>query len=646
MTKETAQATEAEGRGSKKSIWARLRWLYSILSGALMALAFVPYDFSLLIWVGLIPLLCILWTGPARFWPGFLMGWLYGMGWYCVSFSWIREVGIVFNTPTPVFLSIAFIPLMAVYSCLPGLWAGLAATLLRPGEEAKPSTGNMSPAKRKEAWKSWAMRDMLSTVRSAAGCAALWVCIEWLRAHGTLGFSWNSLGMGMYHGLSLIQWAEFVGTTALSFVPAFINVILWGAGRRAYLYMKGTSSLCRTWDFYGSMVLMFIMFLGGILLAKSYSAPALMQRESTLQVPVLAVQINQDQKERMTMRAKRLLTTDNEQNARYLKATEEALEQVLRKQAQNAITNEHGLAFTLTKPAWVIWPESALGIDLQRNTVDGTLFIDPKYLNGLDSGVFFGESLPELRKKAYTDFVLFTGADERRYIEGDTPGTLRARPQGMYNSLACIPGDFNSVQTASKQHLMPFGEYIPYADSCEWLKEIYSELTGTQVGDGIHPGTGSEPLQVPVPGTGETIGVIPAVCYEDTVGDELTKFVRPGPQVIVNITNDAWFRNSACGAQQARNAAFRCIELRRPMVRAANMGVTCAIAPNGAFIDALLNEDGTPHLAGYSYAILPVDRNAGYTLYALLGDWAVILCALIALGCMVPAIIKKHKSAV
>jgi apolipoprotein N-acyltransferase len=76
------------------------------------------------------------------------------------------------------------------------------------------------------------------------------------------------------------------------------------------------------------------------------------------------------------------------------------------------------------------------------------------------------------------------------------------------------------------------------------------------------------------------------------------------------------------------------------MVRAANMGYTCAIAPNGAFMDILQKADGSPHLAGHSYAVLPVDKNAGFTLYALLGDWAVILCALLVLITAAPAVIR------
>ena len=79
------------------------------------------------------------------------------------------------------------------------------------------------------------------------------------------------------------------------------------------------------------------------------------------------------------------------------------------------------------------------------------------------------------------------------------------------------------------------------------------------------------------------------------------------------------------------------------MVRAANMGYTCAIAPNGAFLDVLQKADGSPHLAGHSYAVLPVDSNAGFTLYALLGDWDVVLCALLVLATALPAAFRRKK---
>lgn len=624
----------SEASNKRRSRFIRI--LVSLLGGAFMALAFPPYDWGNLVWVGLLPLLCVLWNGRAGFWRGFGYGWLYGMGWYCVSFWWIHNVGYVFQIPLPVFLGIAFLPLMTVYSCLVGLWAGVANTLLRPRMAAIPDTASLTrPEQKAQAWHQWFTADLRSTLRSAIGCGAMWVCIEWLRANGTLGFSWNSMGMALYNGLSLVQWAEFIGTAALSFFPTAAAVILWCATRRTWLQYRATGRGNRPWDFLGLIVILFIMFTGGLALSKKYSPLVMLKQENVLQLPVMGVQLNLDQVERIE---------DGPQQPRlygeFLRTTHQAFCEVQQATIRQAMENPE-LAITQQLPVWVVWPESALGCPIHLNVQKNKLIED-----SYTSQVLLGESgLPMVRSKVREmggqDFVLFTGVDQYRWETDETTGRLR--PRGMYNSMAIIPGGFDSITTANKQHLMPFGEYLPFVEHLEWLGKLYTEMTGTQVGDGIHPGTGDEPITVSVPGTQETIGVIPAVCYEDTVGRLLTKYARKGPQVIVNISNDGWFRHSCCGEQQARNAAFRCIELRRPMVRAANMGYTCAIAPNGAFLDILQKADGSPHLPGYSYAVLPVDKNAGLTLYALLGDWAVVLCALLVLITAAPAVIRRKK---
>ncbi|MBR1982983.1 MAG: apolipoprotein N-acyltransferase [Akkermansia sp.] len=608
--------------------------LTCLLGGAFMALAFPPYDLGNLVWVGLIPLLCVLWLGRPGFWRGFGYAWFYGMGWYCVSFWWIHNVGLVFRIPLPVFLGIAFLPLMTVYSCLVGLWGGLANTLLRPTMAAIPETEGLPLQRKEQAWNQWATADMVNTLRCAAGCGAAWVCVEWLRANGTLGFSWNSMGMALYNGLSLVQWAEFIGTAALSFFPTAATVILWCASRRAWLQYRATGRGCRPWDFYAMLVILFGMFAGGLALSKMYSPLVMMKRDDVLQLPVMGVQLNLDQVERIE---------DGPMQPRlygeFLRTTRQAFTEIQRATMQKAQENPD-LAITQQLPVWVVWPESAMGCPIHLDVAQNKLIADPN-----TTRLFFGNTgLPMVRRQVREmggqDFVLFTGVDQYRWeAEGST-----LTPRGMYNSMAIIPGGFESITTASKQHLMPFGEYLPLAQELEWLGKLYSEMTGTQVGDGIHPGSGDDPIPVTIPGTDETVGVIPAICYEDTVGRLLTKYARKGPQVIVNISNDGWFRDSCCGEQQARNAAFRCIELRRPMVRAANMGYTCAIAPNGAMLDLLQKADGSPHLAGHSYAVLPVDKNAGITLYALLGDWAVVLCALVVLVTSIPAFFRKKQA--
>ncbi len=614
-----ARSGKAHSKTSCKGLWKDC--LIALGGGVLLALAFPPYDLGNMVWVALLPLLSVLWRGHITRKRAFGLGWLYGMGCYCVSFWWIHEVGYVFGIPQPLFLAVAFVPLMAVYSCLPGLWALAAGSWLRPYPAPLPQESASSPTRRRELWAAWAAADLRSTLRSAIGLGALWVCIEWLRAHGTLGFSWNSLGTALYGGLSLVQWAEFVGTCALSFVPVSMSVIVWRALRRTFLHFKGAGVGCRPWDFYAGVVLLFLLFGGGLMMSRLYAPATMLKRSEVFPLPVMALQINKDQTEHIS--SPRSVSQYHE----YLNATVEAFNEIARDTMRNAQRSED-VGLKLQLPVWVVWPESALPFPFYRDADTRRLLTDAISNEHLLQGSGLPLARQRVREMGGQDFTLFTGVDEA-LLRNDERGLSFC---GLLNSLAAIPDGAESIRTASKQHLMPFGEYIPLAQDIKWIGEAYSRITGTQVGDGIIPGAGSAPLPVPIPGAQLTVGAIPAVCYEDTVGDLLRLFARPGPQVIVNVTNDGWFRESSCGVQQARAAAMRCIELRRPMVRAANMGLCCAIAPNGAVIHSLKKADGSPHLPGYSYAILPVDTKARLTLYAAWGDWAVLLCLLIALA--------------
>ena len=610
-----------------------VRYLLSIGGGLTMALAFPPYDCGDLVWLGLLPLLSALWCGGGKRSrkTSFALGWVFGMSWYSVSFWWIHEVGNVFDIPMGVFMAVAFVPLMAVYAVLPGLWALVAGRMLMPLQTPETIDGE-AMEERRQRWDEWVKADLFSSVRAALGCGALWVLVEWLRGKGALAFTWNSPGMALYNGLSFVQWAEFVGTAVLSFIPISMAVILWRAFRRTVLCFRRVGRGCRPWDFYAGVVILFGLFTGGLALSTAYSPARMLRERETVSLPVLAVQINKDQLEHI--REER----SPAQYRQYLNATVQAYNEIARDTMQRA-TKMQDMGLTLQLPVWVVWPESALPFPLlRREDAPGEILPDAM----TDDNLMSKEGLPLARQRVQElggpDFVLFTGVDEvlfRRSAMGN-------RPVGMLNSLACIAGDWASLKTVSKQHLMPFGEYIPLAQDVEWIGRAYSRITGTQVGEGIRPGKGTEPLVVPAPGLDKNIGVIPAICYEDTVGDLLRRFARPGAQVIVNASNDAWFRKSACGVQQARSAAMRCIELRRSMVRAANMGVCCSIAPNGAVIHSLLKTDGTPHLPGYSYGVLPVDPNAGLTLYARWGDWAVWVCLLVALLCLLPSFRSKR----
>jgi apolipoprotein N-acyltransferase len=185
-----------------------------------------------------------------------------------------------------------------------------------------------------------------------------------------------------------------------------------------------------------------------------------------------------------------------------------------------------------------------------------------------------------------------------------------------------------------KVHLVPFGEYFP---DIPFRESIYSALYGSNPGSSFTQGTSFDPLPLMV-GDVE-VGVIPAVCFEDSVGRVTRKFVRDEPQMIVNVTNDGWFGESKAARQHMANARFRAIELRRPMVRCANTGVSCIIDTAGGVVDdvtkrrqVLEDGDGSIFTEGsmFGYARIPVHPQ--WTLYALAGDWFVVLCAFMVVG--------------
>ena len=93
----------------------------------------------------------------------------------------------------------------------------------------------------------------------------------------------------------------------------------------------------------------------------------------------------------------------------------------------------------------------------------------------------------------------------------------------------------------------------------------------------FNAGTSLEPLKV----EGQPFSLVPLVCFEDTMGDHARKFIRPEPQVMVNVTNDNWFHESPATEMHFANARWRALELRRTLVRSANTGVTAIVSPEG-----------------------------------------------------------------
>lgn len=136
-----------------------------------------------------------------------------------------------------------------------------------------------------------------------------------------------------------------------------------------------------------------------------------------------------------------------------------------------------------------------------------------------------------------------------------------------FNSSILFDTNGNEIGKYDKQHLVPFGEYVP-------LPGLMRKFTPIEVDFGH--GSGSTLL--PLNGDG-SFSVL--ICFEDTVAPLAVNAVRAGAGWLVNQTNDAWFDPSAQSEQHLAHAVFRCVENRVPMARCCNTGVTCFIDAYG-----------------------------------------------------------------
>jgi apolipoprotein N-acyltransferase len=154
-----------------------------------------------------------------------------------------------------------------------------------------------------------------------------------------------------------------------------------------------------------------------------------------------------------------------------------------------------------------------------------------------------------------------------------------------------------------KQVLLAFGEYMPFSS-------ILSKLPGIPFADGFTPGDSARTLDLP---GGERIA--PLICYEDLMPQLSRTFVREKKaNLLVNLTNDAWYGRTVAPWQHARLAQWRAIETRRSLLRVTNTGVTSFINAKGEIVETL--PIFTPAVLKMQVEILD-----GETFYVRFGDW-------------------------
>lgn len=556
-----------------------LRLLAIIATGLMVAALVPPYSFATLAWICIIPLLVALWSleGKHRAKKGFLIGYLTGAIAFGIQVSWLSTVSWLGPIVLAGYLALYF-----------GAFGAFAATI-----------GN--PWHRKEGVSETPLRSLFHAFTHAT----VWAGLELARGWVFTGFSWNGLGIAFHDTLVISQAADILGVAGLSLVLVFFQCVLVQVGHR--MMKTGSDGIRRPrWDFAAAALMVGVLLVYGILRIAGESG------KESIPLKALLVQIN------IPHEGARVLWEGERVHMAYEDETLEALKSITEddeKKLQAAIGKSEEGAIELGSPDWVVWPETALNGRIIR-TGDGA---SGAWRENVDT-------ISRVREGG-GDFDLIYGAVE---MEGEVrEDGLYPKDQGnIYNSIV-VETPEGEQQTFQKHHLVIFGETIPLIDTFPFLQRIYEQQSGQKYYGSFQSGLSLEPL--PVDLKGETVGIIPAVCFEDTVPRLTRKFVRPGPQIIVNLTNDGWFKESPAAAQHFANARFRAIELRRPMIRCANTGVTAAIdtigstaSPETGEPQVIQDEKGGTFLRDHLLVRVNIPKQPSFSLYALIGDWGII----------------------
>ncbi len=559
---------------------AALRISGATLSGALLALCFVPFDQSWLVWGWLWLLLPLLWTVKSKRsrLRGFGLAYLAGFAFWAINLKWLGTV-----TWPGVFV---FAGYLAIYF---GAFGAFAARSANPWRETLPEAKSI-PDRFRQAGRS---------LGYAALLGGFWCGLEWIRGWMLSGFGWNGLGVTFAKNLILAQNAEYVGVIGLSFLPVFFSAVVVQTARRFYQQsMKGGVKLLH-WDFATALLVVMSAFtLGTIRLTSVTNQPKLEARALLVQqdIPQVAGQIS---------------WTPSEIVDGFVDLTEKGLAKVEEEAAERLQEADNDVPIPLRYPDLVVWPEACLPYWFE--IIDGVPVGGPQ----MDSIVEYIGGLG--------NFTFVVGINE---VVGADP---IAEDSVSYNSML-VRSPEGKRESYQKHHLVYFGETLP---DVQLLHDIYEKTAGVPFG-GIDRGTNFEPI--PMKLRGEDVEIIPSICFEDTVPRLTRKFVRKKPQILVNITNDGWFQESEGAAQHFRNSIFRCIELRRPMLRCANRGVTSIISATGGTIDPytkqrrrLEDENGSHFHRGSLLASAYLLKDGRVTLYAAFGDWFAVTGLIVGL---------------
>ncbi len=385
---------------------------------------------------------------------------------------------------------------------------------------------------------------------------ALWVISEWLRSVVLTGFPWLDVGYSQT-ARWLSAYAPIGSVYLVSFVCVLCSVL-------ALLVIQHISaSKVRSVESYltkkisAAVLAIATMVFGGALLQTVEWSEA---SGKTYQIAVVQANV--------------------------------AIENKWDRKFQTKIIDDYLQLIQQYEADLVILPETALPLYLDQTNANFW-----QQLRGKNKALLSGVIERDLNtKQIYNSVNLVCGSSQKN------------------NTL--IPGQFyQGEQVYRKQHLVPFGEYLPLRSLLNWVLD-YLQIPMSD----FSAGSVDQVLEC----DGMQIGL--SICYEDAFTSGVRRSLPQKNQngVLINISEDAWFGDSLAPHQRVQMAQMRALELARPMLRSANSGPSTYINHVGEV------QATTKQFVADSF-LVEVQPRTGDTPFALFGLWIIGLCAALVL---------------
>lgn len=553
--------------------------LLSALTGALlMWLAMEPLGWWPMGWVALVP-----WSFVALL-PSPLSRREYRWLWASGTLSWLVSLyGLCFAHPA---MFLGWITLSVYLGAYPPLFVGLVRVAI----------GKRIPA--------------------VLAVPTVWVGLELIRGYAFTGFSACMLGHTQADVAIVIQVADLFGSYAVSFVLAAVAAAI------AITILRRVE---RSSEQVASTLLAYSVSLvsAGLLLAAAlgYGVWRLQQKEATADAESLGVTVALIQRNEAVQY---IMPPDREAEifASYLQGSQDAMVAAGQQHVDLVVWPES--MFTRGMPWMVLGDQPVVPADVGLSEDD---FLGRIQVNA----EIWEQNASEVQRR-----LAVAGAQSQPPSLLVGSGAMRFEERTHHYSGAVFVGSQGRVgDWYGKRHLVMFGEYIPFVD---WFPSLYQWAPLPRVTPG------PEAKVFPLAST----NITPNICFETAVEcatiDQVRALSAAGtpPDMIINLTNDAWFGGSPILDHHRRCSQFAAVSTRRPLLMASNTGPTIWVDGSGRAV-AQLPKSTNGHI------LAQPTRDSRWGLYQSLGDWpvralAAIVVVLAAVGFVQRRRATKHPS--